>query len=261
MSTLLFARHELLALRRDPRAWAAAVCLFVLLAAALASSTQMQRAYERTREDAQQASRRTWLGQGSKNAHSAAHRGVYAFRPLPELAPFEPGLHGVLGTTVWLEAHKANDLRDAPDEDGSRLTYLDGSAAFLARTVLPLLVFLLVASSIAGERERGTLKMLLAQGASVARITLGKLLAFGALLLVLIGLAALSSIVLTGSVTRIVGLAAGYTLFALVALFIAMAVSIGASDSRKALVILFAVWTAGTMEPKHDPIRVVPATP
>ena len=144
--------------------------MLVLLAAAFVSSDQMRRAYERTRTQAQAASHRQWLTQGTKNAHSAAHFGVYAFRPLPELAPFEPGLHGVLGTTVYLEAHKVNELRDSPDEDGSRLVYLDSSAAFLARTVLPLLVFLLVASSIAGERERGTLKMVLAQGGSVARI-------------------------------------------------------------------------------------------
>jgi ABC-2 type transport system permease protein len=116
----LFARYELISLRRDRRAWAAGVCALVLLLAALSSSAQMRHAYEATRAEAQQASQRQWLTQGTKNPHSAAHFGVYAFRPLPALAPFEPGLHGTLGTTIYLEAHMANELRDAPDEDGVR---------------------------------------------------------------------------------------------------------------------------------------------
>jgi len=246
MSAWPFARHELLSLRRDRRAWAACACLFVLLVAAFVSSAQMHRAYERTRSAAQVASHRQWLTQGTKNAHSAAHFGEYAFRPLPALAPFEPGLHGVIGTTVYLEAHKENDLRDAPDEDGSRLTYLDGSAAFLARTVLPLLVFLLVAASIAGERERGTLKMLLAQGATLPRIVLGKTLAFGVLLAGLtFGAALVASVVNAAEIVRVAGLAASYLLFALAALFLAMVVSMGARDSRRAVVVLFAFWAVG----------------
>lgn len=248
MSVWLFARQELLALRRDHRAWAAAGALLVLLAAAFVSGDQTRRAYERARTQAQDASHRQWLAQGTKNAHSAAHFSVYAFRPLPELAPFEPGLHAVLGTTVYLEAHKANDLRDAPDEDGSRLIYLDGSAAFLARTVLPLLLFLLVASSIAGERERGTLKMLLAQGGTLAHIAFGKSLALIGLLVALIVAAGSIAIPLSGApLPRIVGLAGGYALFALTAVFVAMAVSTGASDSRRAVVVLFFVWAASAI--------------
>ena len=244
MSTWLFARHELLALRRDPRAWAAAGCLLVLLIAAFAASEHLHRAYERTRVAAQDASHRQWLSQGTKNAHSAAHFGVYAFRPLPELAPFEPGLHGVLGTTIYLEAHKANDLRDAPKEDGSRLTYLDGSAAFLARTVVPLLLFLLVAASLAGERERGTLKMLQAQGSSVLRVALGKTLAFALLIVALVLFASLVALLASRvSALRVAALAVGYGLFALTMLCLAMAVSISAASSRRAVVSLFAVWT------------------
>lgn len=246
MSVWLFARYELLALRRDRRAWAAGGCLLLLLVAAIVSSAQIHRSYERTRSAAQDASHRQWLTQGTKNPHSAAHFGVYAFRPLPALAVFEPGLHGPLGTTVYLEAHKANDLRDAPDEDGTRLTYLDATAAYLARTVVPLLVFLLVAASIAGERERGTLKMLLAQGSTLPRIVLGKAVAFGALLVgLVVGAALISSVTSGAEAARVAGLATSYLLFALAALFIAMAVSIAARDARHTVVVLFAVWAAG----------------
>ncbi len=246
MSIWLFARHELLSLHRDRRAWGAGACLLLLLIAAGLSSEQMHRAYERTRSAAQDATHRQWLTQGAKNAHSAAHFGVYAFRPLSPLSPIEPGLHGELGTTVYLEAHKTNDLRDAPAEDGASLTYLDASAAFLWRTVLPLLIFLLVASSIAGERERGTLKMLLAQGATLGRVVAGKTLAFGMLLLALVVGATLVSIVASGAeASRIAGLAVGHLAFALSALFVAMAVSIRAKDSRRAVVLLFAIWGLG----------------
>jgi ABC-2 type transport system permease protein len=248
MNVWLFARQELIALRRDHRAWAAVACLFVLLAAAFVSGAQTHRAYEQTRSDAQAASHRQWLTQGTKNPHSAAHFGVYAFRPLPEAATFEPGLHGVLGTTIYLEAHRANPLRDAPDEYGARSTYLDGSAAFLARTVVPLLIFLLVAASVAGERERGTLKMLLAQGSTLLRVALGKTLAFGVWLIVLVAGAALAAGAVSGADPgRIAGLAASYSSLAFAALFVAMAVSIAARDARRAVVILFALWSVGAV--------------
>lgn len=175
MSPLAVARHEWRSLWRDRTFVATLACLALLLGAAVAAGATTQRQHERTRSAAQEASQKQWLGQGKKNPHSAAHFGIHAFRPLTGLALFEPGVHPFEGTSVYLEAHKANDLRDAPSEDASSLSRLGGpSAAALLRTLLPLVIFLLTASAFAGERERGTLKLLVARGRTRLRARRGR---------------------------------------------------------------------------------------
>ncbi|MBX3226975.1 MAG: DUF3526 domain-containing protein [Labilithrix sp.] len=246
MSPSTVARHEWRSVVRDRTFMATVGCLLVLLAAAFVSGRTMQREHERTRSAAQEESQRQWLTQGAKNPHSAAHFGVYAFRPLSSLALFEPGMHPFEGTSVYLEAHKANDLRDAPSEDASSLSRLGRpSAASLLRTLLPLVVFLLTASAFAGERERGTLKLLVAQGASLRTLFAGKALALGVVVVAFLLLVAAVTALEGGGAplgARAAWLFVGYALYGFIALFIGLSVSLAARTARGAFVALFLVW-------------------
>ncbi|WP_394840071.1 ABC transporter permease [Pendulispora rubella] len=244
------ARHELRAFLRDGRILGAVALFVVLLGLALSSGARVARDYERVRAHAQAESHEQWLTQGEKNPHSAAHFGVYAFRPLGALGLFEPGVHAFEGTSVYLEAHKANDLRDAPAADASSLARLGGSsAAALLRTLLPLVLFMLAAPAIAGERERGTLKLLLAQGVSLRTLFWGKALALGVLLAGFLGVivvlvrffASFESFALDPVRTAWVLL--GYGLYGLVLLGIGLSVSASAKGTRSALVSLLAIWS------------------
>ena len=58
-----------------------------------------------------------WLGQTKKNPHSAAHYGVYAFKPKSPLAIVDTGIDPYMGVAVWLEAHKQNEFKYRPAQD------------------------------------------------------------------------------------------------------------------------------------------------
>lgn len=165
---------------------------------------------------------------------------------MPDGAIFDPGLHSVLGTTLYLEAHRVNTLEDAPRDDESQYSYLDRSAAYLSRTILTLLIFLLVASSIVGERERGTLELLLAQGIPRSSVIFGKTLVFSGLVLGLVFVSMLIAGLLgpmsKDALVRLGLLSAGYAFFLLIAVFIGMAVSIRTKSSQTTITILLFIW-------------------
>ena len=56
-------------------------------------------------------------GQPKKNPHSAAHYGVYAFKPKSPLALVDTGIDPYMGVAVWLEAHKQNEFKYRPAQD------------------------------------------------------------------------------------------------------------------------------------------------
>ena len=66
---------------------------------------------------AQAATRAQWLQQPKKNPHSAAHYGVYAFKPKSQLAMVDTGIDPYVGVAVWLEAHKQNEFKYRPAQD------------------------------------------------------------------------------------------------------------------------------------------------
>ncbi|WP_394825615.1 ABC transporter permease subunit [Pendulispora albinea] len=253
MSTLRvpwIAWHELRASYRDGRVSGAAAIFVLLAGLAVFASAANAREYERVQASAQSQSYEQWLSQGAKNPHSAAHFGVYAFRPLGALSLFDPGVHAFQGTSVYLEAHKANDLRDAPADDAPSLTRLGrSSAAALLQTLLPLIVFVLVAPSIAGERERGTLALLLAQGVSLRAVFWGKAMALGVLFTLVLFCTGAASLAgarvahIPVSAERAMGLLIGYGLYTFILVGIALTVSAAARTSRSALVSLLAIWS------------------
>jgi ABC-2 type transport system permease protein len=75
------ARKELVDMTRDGRFRCAAGIVLALLLGAVVLGWRHYREVNAQHEMAQRATREQWLKQGVKNPHSAAHYGVYAFKP------------------------------------------------------------------------------------------------------------------------------------------------------------------------------------
>jgi ABC-2 type transport system permease protein len=250
--TSAVARHEFQSYLRDGRfRWAAAVTLALLVLAAVsgwAYRTQLVRERERVTA----AERDRWLNQGDKWAHSAAHYGIYAFKPLNPLASLDHGIEPYVGVGVWLEAHNQNDFVHRPAEDATALQrFGELTAALVLQLLLPLFVVLLAFGAYTGERESGTLRQLLGVGVAPAALARGKALgtaaAFGAVLVpaAFLGAAALAfaSAGAGGApLARFGVLALVYLLYLGTFLAITLAVSARAPSSRFALVALLAFW-------------------
>ncbi len=246
---------ELTELRRDGRVLGSLVILLLLGMGAGFSAWQQARVQHQAWHAASDGEHERWLGQEAKHPHSAAHYGVYAFRPPGPLAAFDPGLSPYLPVTVWMEAHRQNEALYRPAQDsGSAGGFIPLSPAIIVGTLLPLLLLLLAAPMISGERERGTLRQLLAQGVRPERIVLGKGLALAVLLLLLLlplWLLAFAALLMTGAQGDVLlrwlltGLAAllflgGFAVFCLL-------VSACCRQTRTALLLLLGIWAFGTL--------------
>jgi ABC-2 type transport system permease protein len=231
------ARKEGTELMRDGRFRWAAVTILVLLLAALVAGARHQRDLVAQQHAAQAAERDRWLAQTPKNPHSAAHYGLYAFKPRLAPAFLDPGVEPYTGVTVWLEAHRQNELLFRPAEDATLAQrFGDLTVALVLQVVLPLAIVLLAFGAFAGERERGTLRQLLALGLRPRELVLGKLLGIGA---------ALSLIVLPAALLgagRFLVLTLVHVLWLAVFVLVTLAVSARAPSPRFALVVLLGFW-------------------
>jgi len=226
------------------------------LAATLAGWSAVS-AMERERAAAVATDREIWDNQGLKNPHSAAHFSRYAFQPTFNLAVFDPGLTDYVGNAIWLEAHYRDPAALRPIEDAveiQRIAQLN--PAWVIQVFGPLLIFVLLYGAVAGERESGTLRQLLAAGVRPVSLLLGKavsafsltgLLVFG----VLLGSAFLMSADgierLPDTGLRTVGLIALYLVYLAIFVFVALGVSSLSARSRTALAGLVGIWIVATI--------------
>jgi ABC-2 type transport system permease protein len=105
-----------------------------------------------------------------------AHFGGFAFRPKATLSVFDFGMESSFENSIYLEAHKQNttNFSEAGFSTGM-LRFGEISIAMILQVLLPLLIFFLGFSSIASERENGTLKILLSRGLSRKQLIVGKI--------------------------------------------------------------------------------------
>jgi ABC-2 type transport system permease protein len=252
------ARHEIRLAWRDGRFLAAAGVVLLLLSIALAAGVGRYRDVRSQRDAATRDTYAQWLAQPAKNPHSAAHYGMYAFKPTFVTSLIDPGVDAFAGVASFLEAHKQNEFSFRPAQDaGGAARFGDLSVAMVLQVLLPLLMITLAFGAIAGEREAGTLRQLIGGGLSRGTLVFGKVLGIGgAVGLVLLPAVVMGVIALVAgrrdgefatSLPRLAGLAGSYLAYFIVWLLIALAVSAWARTARSALVVLLGCWGLGTL--------------
>ncbi len=253
------ARKEFQDTWRDGRfRWAAAIVL-VLLGVAFLLARQQVEHQRKEREDATRMERDNWLNQGKKNAHAAAHYGVYVFKPVAPLSIFDRGLQPFVGNIVYLEAHRQNQAAFLPAQDSTSMRrFGDLTAAACLQLLVPLLIILLAFGSLAGERESGTLRQVLSLGVRPTSLVFGKALGLGGALALLLlpvavgGIYAFSGISGSDAATeegwlRLGLMACAYLLYLGAILAVCITVSALAPTSRSALSILLVFWAANAV--------------
>lgn len=250
---LTIARKELREIFRDGRFFWTAAIMFVLLVSALVVGAHRYATYNAMQSHAQEVSDGQFYTQGDKNPHSGAHYGNYAFREAGPLSFFDNGVDPYTGSFIFMEAHKQNPARAAQAGDTSALTrFGDLNGAMILQVLMPLLIIFLGFSAFAGERERGTLRQLLSIGVPRGQLLWGKALGIGAAVAlviapcIILGAAAITLLEITPSGdalgARIGLLAASYAAYAVIFLFLTLAVSAVASSPRTALIALVGFW-------------------
>ena len=236
---------------RDGRIKIGLLVGLVLCLAAMVVSGLDWRRQSHIVEDSQNQSRAHWVGQGEKNPHSAAHYGIYLFKPLVPLALLDKGVNSYAGTAVFTEAHSKNDADFALAKDRSSLARMgDLTPAFVLLYMVPLLIVLMGFNAMSRERELGTWRLLAGSGIPPRRILAGKWLALWLIPVVLTlftllvgGLALATKGQLDGGVLAGLGLLGlGYLLYLGVFVNITMVVSIVAKRSATAMTLLLAFW-------------------
>jgi ABC-2 type transport system permease protein len=230
---------------RDGRVRVALVTLLALFATTLAVGGAQQSRYDANVNAAVTADRSIWERQGARNPHSVAHFGQYAFKPSGAVGLFDPGLTPWLGTALWMEAHYQNTAAyRAVDDQMAPPLIANLTAAFVLQYLAPLLLIFLGYALIARERERHTLKLVLANGGALSGWAGGKLFSLLAIAaaLWLPSLALVFMADTSDARIRSVALVSAYAGYLLMLCALILAVSAKARAARTALLALLCGW-------------------
>jgi ABC-2 type transport system permease protein len=247
------AHKELTVLRRDGRVLGLAGLIAALALLALLTAWATHTKHERQVREAQAEDSAAFARQGNKPSHSAAHFGRMAYKPPAALAIFDPGAAPYLGQVIWLEAHRQDPAMFRPAEDAPELSRLaDLSIAGVLTSLLPLLVFVMGHGAFAQERERGTLRQIMAAGASPGAVFGGKLVAVASVgvcvALVVVAVATTAALIAADDadafdiIIRGTCLFAGFGAYACACTGIALFVSAFALTATSGLLILLTLW-------------------
>lgn len=244
--------------RRDGRVVGVLLLLALLVAVGLVTGWSGLSEQQRQAQAAQRDDQATFLKQGEKNPHSAAHFGRMAYKPLPPLSVFDPGASPYLGQVIWLEAHAQDPAMFRPAEDAPDLRRLaDLSVAGVLTLLVPLLLFLMGYGAFASERERGTLRQAVSSGSALQKLFAGKVFAVAVIGIGVAVLAiAVSAImamsapagVLSGDILlRSIGLILGYALYGIAFTALALLVSAKTKRATSALLVLLSLWAVSVV--------------
>lgn len=272
------ATKDWLEFRRDRRLVIMALLVTLLALTAVLTAWTRVTAHEGDRLAVMAQDRQTWDGQGARNPHSAAHFGFWAMRPLAPMSLLDPGVTPYAGAMVWMEAHSRNPAQARPVDDlATGLDVGSFSAAWVLQMLMPLMIFIIGAGLVAREREAGTLRLMLANGADMQRLLPAKTasLACIAALLALPLLAAAAAAVLLAGMPDLAALGLWLLLHGLwFGLLVAATVLVSAlcRTSAQARLLLVGLWLvavllvpragaglAGIIAPAPDPIAFAQA--
>ncbi|WP_033923450.1 ABC transporter permease [Sphingomonas sp. 37zxx] len=246
-ATFRIAREEWRALARNRAGVIATLLVVALIAVAALVSIERRAAIEQQRAAYQASVDSEFDAQPDRHPHRMVHYGQFVFRPIDSLAFFDFGVDGFTGNTVFLEGHRQNSANFSEARQSSLLLRFGQlTPAFVLQTLAPLLIVFLAFSSVARERERGTLRLLLAQGINGRRVLAGKFLGHGVVAIaiaipafaVLIGFAVAGEARWSAALLLILGYSAWLLLWAAIAVL----VSASAKRARDSLTALVGIW-------------------
>lgn len=244
-------KKELKEIFRERLLQVAGVSLLVLLGLSLAISYSYNRMLDSQLEAANETARQHWEAQGNKNQHSAAHYGIYLFKPKSVLAFWDHGIDKYVGSTIYTEAHKRNHPHFKPVEDSPMLAkWGELTPGFILLYLLPLLLIWLCAGAVSGERERQTLTIVLSQGVSWRQLLIAKAISRWVVGLLLVlpafaGMALLLSQIdntIQGSMVTWGALLLTYLLYIGIFIHAGIAISARASSTTASTMALLGLW-------------------
>lgn len=265
-AVLRVARVELTRMRRSGALAALAVVLGGLMVASGLVAWRAERAYEAQRQRYSATVDAQWNAQPDRHPHRVSHYGYLLFRPRAPLGFFDAGVTAHTGSTLFIEAHRQNSMNfgDAAHADAP-LRFGGLSMALVLQLLIPLVIFIAAAGSVAGDREDGTLALVRSLGTPWATWLGGKVLALvvAALAIVLPGTLAVAGVLAatrdaawtSDAWARTGALALAHLAYFAVCALIGVLASAASRTSRDSTLALVGLWLAlWVMVP-----RVVPA--
>lgn len=238
-----------------------AILLALLVYGSITGYTQF-RQQTKSKKFYQELVRKHWEEMPDKHPHRMAHYGYIAFRTIDPLSLFDKGLENYTGNAIFLEAHKQNTVNfsEASLSTGL-LRFGEISQAMVLQLLVPLLLFFIGFGTISTDRENGTLKILLSQGASWRELLVGKCLGLwmigfsmllaGFLLLILTSLSIPELNMKMDWWIRVSGLFVCYAVYFWIIGTITVWISAISKSSRISLVSLIGIWLLmGTLLPR-----------
>jgi ABC-2 type transport system permease protein len=251
-NSLLIAKQFCRNAFRSKALYAILLVMAVMIGFAAYSGWKIYTTQNVIRQHYQHEVRESWENNPDKHPHRMAHYGSFAFRLKHPLSMFDFGLESFVGNAVYLEAHRQNTLNfsEASFSTGL-LRFGEISLAMLLEVILPLIVFFLGFASVSGERENGTLKIMLTQNVTWKDILIGKTVGIFSLAMVVCIPAILVTFFLlmtedtaftTDTLLRFTGIVLVYLMFILVLCVITVTISAVSESSKNALMKLLAIW-------------------
>jgi ABC-2 type transport system permease protein len=238
-----------------------AILLVLLVYGSITGYTQF-RQQTKSKIYYQELVRKHWEEMPDKHPHRMAHYGYIAFRTIDPLSIFDKGLENYTGNAIFLEAHKQNTINfsEASLSTGL-LRFGEISQAMVLQLLVPLLLFFIGFGIISTDRENGTLKILLGQGASWRELLIGKcfglwmigstILVAGFLLLIITSIAIPELTMQADWWMRVTALFVCYAIYFWIICSITVWISAISQSSRVSLVSLIGIWLLmGTLVPR-----------
>lgn len=247
MSALPIAREEWRMLMRNRVAMLGLALMLLLAVVAVLTAHERSQAIDAERTRFQAQANADFDAQPNRHPHRMAHYGHFLFRPISPFAAFDPGVDPYTGHTVFIEAHRQNGASFGDVRQSSLLLRFGQlTPAFVLQVLVPLLLIFLGYGAMAREREGGTLRLLLAQGARPGDLVRGKALALGGIAMIAF-VPALAALVWVGagspaSWPALGLLGSGYLAWLAIWVLAVLLVSALAANRRDALLALLALW-------------------